>query len=157
LSGGHSLRRISSRATLLPGRLTAKRIAYTTLDALKEIPADGSSPAQLLLKGGVYLGHMDWSPSGHVVFADFSAGFPSLKVYSAADHRGVPLAIGAVARFSPDGKWIAYVGPLTVPDSDAIFIAPFPGPGGRIRVSSASGAQPNWAHDGTHLFYYSAR
>lgn len=130
-----------------------KRITYSTLAALEGVPADGSSPPQLLLKGGAYLGHMDWSPDGHLVFTDFSAGLPSLKVYSAADHRVVPFAIGAEARFSPDGKWIAYVGPLTVPDSDAIFVAPFPGPGGRIRISSGSGAQPTWAHDGRYLFY----
>ena len=88
-----------------------------------------------------------------MVFTDFSAGFPWLKVYSAADHHIVPFAIGAEARFSPDGKWIAYVGPLTVPGANTIFIAPFPGPGGRIRVSSGSGAQPTWAHDGRRLFY----
>ena len=130
-----------------------KRITYTTLDALKETPADGSGPPQLLLKGGDYLGHMDWSRDGHLVFTDLSAGSPALKVYSSADHRVLPFAIGAEARFSPDGKWIAYVGPLTAPDSDAIFVAPFPGPGGRIRVSSDSGAQPTWGHDGRHLFY----
>jgi Tol biopolymer transport system component/DNA-binding winged helix-turn-helix (wHTH) protein len=130
-----------------------KTIVYTTLDALKEVPADGSSPPQILLKGGGYLGHISWSQDGHLVFTDFSVGFPSLKVYSAADHRIVPFAIGAEARFSPDGKWIAYIGPLTVPDADAIFIAPFPGPGGRIRISRGSGAQPTWAHDGNHLFY----
>ena len=131
-----------------------KRITYSTPDALKEVPADGSSPPQVLLKGGVYLGHLDWSSDGHLVFTDISGGIPSLKIYSAEDHRVVPFAIGAEARFSPDGKWIAYVGQkLTVPDADAIFIAPFPGPGGPIRVSSGSGAQPNWAHDGRHLFY----
>jgi hypothetical protein len=107
---------------LLLGRLTGKQ-SYTTLDALKEVPADGSNPPQLLLKDGVYLGHMDWSADGHLVFTDLSAGLPSLKAYSAMDHRVAPLAIGAEARFSPDGKWIAYVGPLTVPDADAIFIA----------------------------------
>jgi eukaryotic-like serine/threonine-protein kinase len=130
-----------------------KRITYTTFDALKETPADGSGSPQLLLKGGDYLGHLDWSPNGHLVFTDFLSGVPALKVYSAEDHRVVPFAIGAEARFSPDGKWIAYVGPLTAPDSDAIFIAPFPGPGGHIRVSIASGAQPIWARDGRHLFY----
>ena len=133
-----------------------KRITYSTLDSLKVVPADGSNPPQLLLKDGVYLGHMDWSPDGHLVFTDLSAGLPSLKVYSAMDHRVVPFAVGAEARFSPDGKWITYVGPLTVPDADAIFIAPFPGPGDPIRVSSGSGAQPTWAHDGKHLFYITA-
>jgi DNA-binding winged helix-turn-helix (wHTH) protein/Tol biopolymer transport system component len=133
-----------------------KRITYTTLDALKEVPADGSAPPQLFLKGGVYLGHLDWSPDGHLVFTDFSVGFPSLNICSAADHRVVSFGIGAEARFSPDGKWIAYVGPLSAPDSDAIFIAPFPGPGRHIRVSIAGGAQPTWARDGRHLFYIAA-
>lgn len=130
-----------------------RRVTYSTLDALEEVPADGSGPPRPLLNGGAYLGHMDWSLDGHLVFTDLSAGFPSVKVYSAADHRVVPFAIGAEARFSPDGKWIAYVGPLTVPDSDAIFIAPFPGPRPRIRISSGSGAQPHWSRDSRHLFY----
>jgi eukaryotic-like serine/threonine-protein kinase len=130
-----------------------KRITYTTLDGVKETLADGSGPPQLLLKGSDYLGHLDWSLDGYLVFTDLSTGSPALKVYSSTDHRVLPFAIGAEARFSPDGKWIAYVGPLTVPDSDAIFVAPFPGPGGRIRVSSSSGAQPTWGHDGRHLFY----
>ena len=52
-----------------------KRITYRTPDALKEVPADGSSPPQVLLKGGVYLGHPDWSSDGHLVFTDFSAAF----------------------------------------------------------------------------------
>lgn len=131
----------------------SKRITYRTIDTLKEVPLDGSGPAQILLKGEAYLGHLDWSVDGHLVFTDFSASAPSLKVYSTADQRVVPFAIGAEARFSPDGKWVAYVGPLTTPDSDAVFIAPFPGPGGHIRISSGSGAQPNWSHDGRRLFY----
>jgi len=87
------------------------------------------------------------------VFTVFSGDAPSLKVYSTADRQVVPFGIGAEARFSPDGKWIAYVGPLIGPGSDAIFIAPFLGPGGHIRVSGGGGAQPAWAHDGRRLFY----
>jgi len=130
-----------------------RRITYTTTDTLNEISADGSGPAELILKGGTYLGHMSWSADGRMMFTDFSAGLPWLKLYSTGNRRVEPYAVGAEARFSPDGKWIAYVGPLTVPDSDAIFIAPVPGPGGRIRVSSGSGAQPNWDPDGKRLFY----
>jgi DNA-binding winged helix-turn-helix (wHTH) protein/Tol biopolymer transport system component len=131
----------------------SKRITYRTIDALTEVPVDGSGPAQVLLKGEAYLGHMDWSLDGHFVFTVFSGGSPALKVYSTADRQAVPFAIGAEARFSPDGKWIAYVGPLSAPGADAIFIAPFRAPGGHFRVSTGSGAQPNWAHDGRRLFY----
>ena len=53
--------------------------------------------------------------------------------------------------FSPDGKWIAY-------DADEsgrreIYVAPFPGPGGRRRVSVSGGVLPRWKGDGTELFY----
>ena len=131
----------------------SKRIIYRRIDAVTEVPVDGSGPAQILLKGEAYLGHLDWSVDGQLVFTVISSGPPSLKVYSRADGQVVPFAIGAEARFSPDGKWIAYVGPLSGPGSDAIFIAPFRGPGGHIRVSSGGGAQPTWAHDGRRLFY----
>lgn len=130
-----------------------KRITYTTLREIREVPADGSGPARVLLKDGIYLGHMDWSPDGHLVFTDFSSGLPSLKTYSVRDGRVEPFAIGAEGRFSPDGKWIAYVGPLSAQDTDAIIVAPFPGSQARIRVSTASGAQPMWARDGKRLFY----
>ena len=131
----------------------SKRITYRTIDALTEVPIDGSGPAQILQKGGAYLGHMDWSGDGHLVFTVFSGDAPSLEVYSTADRQAVFFGIGAEARFSPDGNWIAYVGPLNGPGSDAIFIAPFRGPGRHIRVSSGGGAQPTWAHDGRRLFY----
>jgi len=130
-----------------------KRIIYRRIDALTEVPVDGSGPAQILLKGEAYLGHMDWSVEGQLVFTVFSGGSPSLKIYSTADRQEVSFGFGAEARFSPDGKWIAYVGPLSAPGSDAIFIAPFRGPGEHIRVSIGSGAQPTWAHDGRRLFY----
>jgi hypothetical protein len=37
-----------------------------------------------------------------------------------------------------------------------IFIAPFPGPGKKIRVSGEGGANPKWRRDGRELFYLSA-
>ena len=33
---------------------------------------------------------------------------------------------------------------------------PFPGPGGRFRVSDEGGISPLWAHDGPEIFYRSA-
>lgn len=130
-----------------------KRISFRTIDALNEVAADGSGTSRILLRSGAYLGHMDWSADGHLIFTDISGGAPMLKVYSASDEKVMPFAMGAEARFSPDGKWIAYVGPLEAPGSDGIFIAPFPGASGRIRVSMGSGAQPTWSHDGKHVFY----
>jgi len=74
-----------------------------------------------------------------------------LKVYSPADKQVVPLAQGAEARFSPDGKWIAYI--AYIAGIGGIVVQPFPGPGGRIEISRGSGAQPTWARDGRQIFY----
>jgi len=55
------------------------------------------------------------------------------------------------ARFSPDGRWIAYqsneAGPIEV------YVRPFPGPGGKWQVSSGGGQSPVWAPNGKELFF----
>jgi Tol biopolymer transport system component len=56
------------------------------------------------------------------------------------------------ARFSPDGRWVAY-------QSDEsgrleVYAQPFPGPVGKWRVSADGGAWPCWSRDGRELFYY---
>jgi hypothetical protein len=55
------------------------------------------------------------------------------------------------AKFSPDGHWIAY----TSNDSGRaeIYIAPFPGPGIKHRVSTGGGVLPRWRADGKEIFY----
>ena len=56
-------------------------------------------------------------------------------------------------RFSPDGKWVAYVS--NEASTADVFVRPFPGPGGRVQVSSGGGTEPVWAPDGKHLYYKS--
>jgi eukaryotic-like serine/threonine-protein kinase len=119
--------------------------------SMYEIPEDGSGSAQLLRQGDS-LSPESWSPDGHLVYMDFSKGAPSLMIYSAADQQVRELAIGGEADFSPDGKWIVYIGPGTVAFRD-VFIQPFPGPGSRVQVSVAGGAQPRWSRDGKQVFY----
>jgi serine/threonine protein kinase/Tol biopolymer transport system component len=55
------------------------------------------------------------------------------------------------ARFSPDGKWIAY----TSNESGQweVYLRPFPGPGGKFQVSTEGGRNPVWRRDGKELFY----
>jgi Tol biopolymer transport system component len=126
------------------------KLAYGTFDGkahyINVVSADRSSPPQPLLKGDAIMRHLDWSPDGHLVFLDISNG-TLLKVYSAADKQVAPFAQGAEARFSPDGKWIAYIAGIA-----GIVVQPFPGPGGRIEISRGSAAQPVWARDGRKIF-----
>jgi len=35
-----------------------------------------------------------------------------------------------------------------------VYVAPFPGPGGKRQVSTAGGGQPRWRRDGTEIFYF---
>jgi eukaryotic-like serine/threonine-protein kinase len=55
------------------------------------------------------------------------------------------------ARFSPNGRWLAYVSNET--GKDEIFIREIGSTGGRKRVSSDGGTQPEWAPDGQELFF----
>jgi Tol biopolymer transport system component/predicted Ser/Thr protein kinase len=59
-----------------------------------------------------------------------------------------------VPRFSPDGHWIAYQSNES--GRYEVYVAPFPGPGGKRQVSTAGGTQPRWRADGKELFYDAA-
>jgi Tol biopolymer transport system component len=57
------------------------------------------------------------------------------------------------ARFSPDGRAIAYV--ADEGDGAQVYVAPFPGPGERMRVSVRGGREVRWGRDGRELFFIS--
>jgi Tol biopolymer transport system component len=54
------------------------------------------------------------------------------------------------ARFSPDGRWIAF----SADASRHVYVAPFPGPGAQVRIDRAGGGTPVWAGDGRSVYYY---
>jgi WD40 repeat protein len=55
-------------------------------------------------------------------------------------------------QFSPDGRWLAYDSNESGNRFD-VYVQSFPGPGEKIILSAAGGAQPRWRHDGKELFY----
>jgi len=58
------------------------------------------------------------------------------------------------ARFSPDGRWVAYTSNES--GSYEIYVRPFPAPeggGGKWMVSQGGGVYPAWRRDGKELFY----
>jgi hypothetical protein len=54
-------------------------------------------------------------------------------------------------QFSPDGRWIAYRSDES--GKSEVYVAPFPGPGGKWQISVAGGDWPRWRADGTEIFY----
>jgi hypothetical protein len=55
--------------------------------------------------------------------------------------------------FSPDGRWIAYVSNES--GSPEVYVRPYPGPGEKIRISTAGGSEPIWTANGRELLYRS--
>jgi hypothetical protein len=55
------------------------------------------------------------------------------------------------ARFSPDGRWIAYASDET--GRWEVFVEPFPISGTRSQVSKNGGSQPVWRENGAELYF----
>ncbi len=125
---------------------------------LYEKPSSGGSE-DVLLEGGLGKFPSDWSPNGRFIL--YIAGgaaiarsdllvlplfgdkkpFPFLET-SFTETRG---------RFSPDGRWIAYASDES--GQFEIYVARFPEPGERRRVSTAGGVWPRWRRDGREIVY----
>ena len=54
-------------------------------------------------------------------------------------------------RFSPDGHWLAYVSNES--GRYEIYVQAYPGPGGKLQISSDGGTEPMWNPNGRELFY----
>ena len=57
-------------------------------------------------------------------------------------------AVEGSAKFSPDGKWVAYCST----ESGRVEVYIQPGPGPKIQISSEGGTDPVWRRDGKELF-----
>ena len=55
------------------------------------------------------------------------------------------------ARFSPDGKWIAFTSDQS--GHSEIYVAPFGRSGAPVQISTNGGQNPRWMPDGRHLLY----
>ena len=58
------------------------------------------------------------------------------------------------ARFSPDGRWVAFV--QREAEGFAVYVDAFPARGHRQRVSPGTGQSPMWSSDGRRLYYLPA-
>jgi dipeptidyl aminopeptidase/acylaminoacyl peptidase len=60
------------------------------------------------------------------------------------------IGVGA-ARFSPDGRWVAYQSDEN--GSTEVYISSYPEPTAKYRVSTAGGSAPRWRRDGGELYF----
>jgi serine/threonine-protein kinase len=101
----------------------------------------------------------DWFPDGaHIVYTQRDEQ-SNLDLWGVRLDDGSSFPILATpsnelqARFSPDGRWIAYV----ADDSGEleVYVRRYPELGERHRVSVGGGGQPQWRSDQRELFYIS--
>jgi serine/threonine protein kinase/Tol biopolymer transport system component len=120
-------------------------------------PIDGSAVEELVLADNDAKFPFTWSPDGQFVIYGTAGSDQNLWVLSLRDRKATPFRQTPfsefAAQFSPDGKWVAYRSNES--GQSEIYVAPFPGPGEKIRISStgAIGGYPRWRRDGKELFW----
>jgi eukaryotic-like serine/threonine-protein kinase len=145
-----------------------KRIAF---ESNKEGPAnvfwqlaDGSGGLERLTNSEYVQVPMSWSPDGPVLaFIEAPAtareiwllrmGEPST---GSGQGRKSQLFLStpydkSVPRFSPDGRWLAYISNES--GRYEVYVQPYPGPGGKWQISTEGGTEPAWNPNGREIFY----
>jgi serine/threonine-protein kinase len=127
--------------------------------------ADGVGDAQRLTETSNAEGAWSWHPSGKLlayheltpnnqddvlilpIEGDETSGWKPGKP--------IPFLNGPYAErapmFSPDGRWLAYQSTET--GRDEVYVRPYPGPGGKRRISTDGGQTPTWSSTKRELFY----
>jgi serine/threonine protein kinase len=124
--------------------------------------ADGTGAEELLYADDISKTPSSWSPDGRVLLytATGTKTSPDIWVLPMTQQSGAPAKPYAwlqtqfaelEAVFSPDGKWVAYQSNES--GNMEIYVAAFPGPGGKRRVSTAGGGLPRWSPEGKEIFY----
>ncbi|HEY8226441.1 MAG TPA: protein kinase [Pyrinomonadaceae bacterium] len=123
--------------------------------------ANGAGKEELLFKSDTNLISMDWSPDGQ--FLMYTVNDPRTKIDLwilplFGDRKPFPFlntqANERLGRFSPDGRWIAYVSDES--GTNEVYVQTFPASGGKWQVSTNGGYHIAWARNGKELFYISS-
>ena len=137
------------------------RVAFTSQSqgsALYVKASSGAGNVELLLDEALSASATSWSPDGRTVLyfngLQATAGNDLRVVSLSGDRKGLVFLqtpfneVGG--KFSPDGRWIAYQSNES--GRNEVYVAPFPGPGGKWQISTAGGAYPRWRRDGRELY-----
>jgi Tol biopolymer transport system component len=126
---------------------------------LYERDASGVTNEQVLLADTRNKTPVSWSPDGKFVLYStgaFVVGNSDLWLLPMeASQKPTPFLQTpfneTYGRFSPDGRWVAYVSNET--GSSELYVTHFPGPKGKWPISTDGGNYPRWRADGRELFY----
>jgi serine/threonine protein kinase len=120
--------------------------------------SNGAGKDELLLNSHGQDRPDDWSPDGKYIVYEPNSSVNTLWLLPLFGERKPAVFIGGEsgnspgqAKFSPDGKWLAYV--EYGQRRRDVFITPFPGNTGKWQVSAGGGQFPRWRGDGKELFF----
>jgi serine/threonine protein kinase/Tol biopolymer transport system component len=121
--------------------------------------ADGGGGLERLTTSQYLHAPMSWSPDGKLL-AFFEVNPHTQRdiwVLRMSDRKALPFLQTpfneAVPRFSPDGRWLAYISDES--GRYEIYVQSYPGPGGKWQISTEGGTEPAWNRNGRELFYRS--
>ncbi len=125
---------------------------------IQERRSDGTGAERLLLASrDDYNQPQDWSSDGqYILYRVQTAGGADLRALPVTgdnkplDVTHTPFSEGA-ARFSPNGRWVAYESNET--GRNEIWVQPFPEAGPRSQLSVGGGTGPRWRRNGRELYY----
>ena len=117
--------------------------------------ADGSAPAEVLLKRPSDQFPYGFAPDGTLLFTEIGPRTGRDLWTLSPDGKPSPFRVTSAneyaAQFSPDARWIAYASDES--GRPEIYVASYPGGEHRVPVSTGGGARPMWSPDGKDLFF----
>jgi len=115
-------------------------------------PADGSAGPELLRADEGLLVPTCWNArTGDLAFFDDQSDIWILSPDKSSRKFLASPANERSGRFSPDGRWLAFVSDET--GTYQVYVVPYPGPGPKVAVSTEGGMSPIWSADGKELFF----
>src|SRR4029453_15396759 len=120
--------------------------------------ATGTGNDEALFNSAQPIAPLDWSEDGKfILYTEVSPKTDNdiwiLPLFG--DQKATPYLQNkfseAQARFSPDGRWVAYTSNES--GSFEVYVQSFPPSGGKWQISTNGGSQPQWRHDGKELFF----
>ena len=126
---------------------------------------DGDGKERVLVSTPMNERNPDWSPGQKYLMS--TAGAPQTKSQVVYRERredgtlGEPVFFSksafnqGMARFSPDGRFVAYVSDES--GNNDVYVRDFPNGAKKWRISAAGGSLPRWSRDGKEIFYMAPR
>jgi Tol biopolymer transport system component len=120
---------------------------------LQLAPVDGSSPPETLVPYPGFIVPTSWNAqTGELAYYNHR----DFEVWIRSPDGSTRRFLGAPGRkrsgrFSPDGKWMAFVSDET--GDYQVYVTAYPGPGPTVAVSTKGGLSPIWSADGKELFF----